>query len=86
MAKNKISIDDCMILSEAAERWNVSSDKITWRLKENEPGAWKIAMEMINKGWLKYHENKRTGRKSWIITVYAMSQWFGEEPKNKKLL
>ncbi|TEA45644.1 DNA-binding protein [Bacillus sp. BH2] len=82
-------IDKYMFLQEAAIRWGIPYETVKNKVKPSLAKEEQID-SMIERGLIKYFEPLRDpnrtykrDQKSWLVSIDAMHEWFGE-PKNKK--
>lgn len=82
-------IDKYMFLQEAAIRWGIPYETVKNKVKPSLAKEEQID-SMIERGLIKYFESPRDpnrtykrDQKSWLVSIDAMHEWFGE-PKNNK--
>lgn len=69
----KLSLEQCYTPKEAAAAWGISPATIRSRILRQPD----LVQKMIEKGWMKQFKGEENERAEWILTTYAMYEFFG---------
>lgn len=72
-------IDKYMTPAEAAEKWGIKLATVKARLRFDYYGD--KLNDMLDRGLIKYYKKPNGVNRDWIISEYAMEEWFGKNNK-----